>query len=49
MPDRDKRVGMIFDGNAITAKIVSVSGDEKAGEAEVEKRYRGAPPRAGLE
>ena len=25
LPDRDKRIGMIFDGNAITAKIVSVS------------------------
>ena len=41
LPDRDKRIGMIFDGNAITAKIVSVSGDEKAGEAEVEVSVKG--------
>ncbi|WP_299027183.1 YceI family protein [uncultured Campylobacter sp.] len=41
LPDRDKRIGIIFDGNAITAKIVSVSGDEKAGEAEVEVSVKG--------
>lgn len=41
LPDRDKRIGMIFDSNAIMAKIVSVSGDEKAGEAEVEVSVKG--------
>ena len=36
LPDRDKRIGIIFDGNMINGKIISVSGDEKAGELEVE-------------
>ena len=30
LPDRDKRIGIIFDGNVIAAKVVSANGDEKA-------------------
>ena len=41
LPDRDKRIGIIFDGNAIAAKIVSASGDDKAGEIEVEVGIKG--------
>ena len=41
LPDRDKRIGIIFDGNAIAAKIVSASGDDKAGEIEVEVSVKG--------
>ena len=36
LPDRDKRIGIIFDGNAIAAKIVSASG-----EIEVEVSVKG--------
>ena len=28
LPDRDKRIGIIFDGNVIAAKVVSANGDE---------------------
>lgn len=41
LPDRDKRIGIIFDGNVISAKIVSASGDDKAGEIEVEVSVKG--------
>ena len=41
LPDRDKRIGIIFDGNVIAAKVVSANGDEKAGELEVEVGVKG--------
>lgn len=41
LPDRDKRIGIIFDGNIIAAKVVSAAGDEKAGEMEVEVGVKG--------
>ncbi|WP_107686236.1 hypothetical protein [Campylobacter concisus] len=41
LPDRDKRIGIIFDGKAVDGKIVAVNGDDKAGEMDVELSING--------